>query len=130
MSAIPACRCCGLDKTADRARVLFECLQYTFDDLICTCGTRCPKHNATIGGSKTSGHMPIHGRTESESVALDMAFKVWTNAKAKLLAMACIRAGATGVEINYDKRYVHADYKPRVYVWKIVGGKEIPFFEA
>lgn len=130
MAQIPACKCCGAYRTSPKLAVIVECLEYRYDSLWYSSATRCEKHNRDEHGSKVSGHLPIWGPRGDESVAIDIHFKVWSNSSAKSLVMDAVRMGAMGVEINYDKQYIHIDLKPRIYWFKILNGKEIPFFEG
>ena len=128
MISIPGCACCGLNATSRRLQVLVETLELGFPDLEVRSGTRCEKHNSSpqVGGSPRSGHLPIWGNGGTESVAVDVGLKEWTNHRARALAFAAVRAGAKGV--GHYPWGLHIDLKPRFQLWKWNKGKLEYFF--
>src|SRR4030042_457558 len=128
MASDYGCRHCSLNKTAPIVMGFIGRLRARFDDLIVTCGTRCAVHNKAIGGSEASGHLPIWGSEKNESVAVDVTLGEWSEARARHLAMECVRLGATGVGYYPNDKHVHADFKTREQVWrKDVGGYHYVF---
>jgi hypothetical protein len=53
-----SCRCgCGLDLTPDFLILLNKIREEYGKPINLTCGARCPKHNAKVGGAKKSSHL-------------------------------------------------------------------------
>jgi hypothetical protein len=124
------CSCCGLDRTRGRVKGRCNSLLQKFPDLMINYGTRCPDHNAEVGGSNTSGHSPIWGPSEEdkeESCAVDgTLINGWTKERARDFAFAAIKLGFSGVGI-YEWGF-HLDEKPRKQLWSKISGEVTYFF--
>jgi len=112
----PQCPCCGQNLLSRRILVVHEILSVGFPDIEMVSGDRCPKHNVEVGGSSTSGHLPIWGETNSEAVAIDERLKHYSAERRRQLVFAAIRNGAHGVGLL--PHGAHIDFKPRLNLWK------------
>lgn len=83
-----------------------------------TCGYRCPKHNAAVGGAKASEHLV--------GIAADLE----AADQIKLAAEASRVPGIGGIGLYPNKGILHVDVRPRVKGaitwWEQVGGRYIP----
>lgn len=120
----PPCKCgCGLDKIEPETMNIVELLSIEFPQIKWTSGSRCPKHNKAVGGSPRSGHMPKHGNTGQETVAIDGTVEPWDNWLVRRILWRAIRHGAKGIGVYYYLRkkkqnHFHLDRKPRIQFWK------------
>ena len=124
------CPCCGLNKTPGDLISVAEMLAVQFPDIVVTSATRCKRHNAEVGGSSNSGHLPIW-RDGETSVAIDLMLPNWTEARGRKLVYAAARAGALGIGYMPDKHALHIDRKPRpqaVALWKQESNGKYSYF--
>ncbi len=120
------CACCGLEAHSGRLTSLAELLLMKYPDMTIASGTRCEKRNADVGGSRTSGHLPVWGEDGKHSVAFDGRLeRRWDRFRRRQFVFDAIRAGAKGV-ILYDGHF-HVDLKPRLYLARTVNGALVPF---
>lgn len=128
MESIPACGDgCGLDVVEGKTRTIGELLTTEFPDIEWTCGSRCEKHNAKVGGSPTSGHLAKHGENNDETVALDGTVRPWNPWRVRIILWRAIQHGAKGIGYYPDSKHFHIDRKPRVQFWK-AGPKALEYF--
>ena len=110
-----ACRCCGELPPNGINSVLLEKLD-TLREMACepvyvTCGYRCPKHNAEVGGVPNSQH------------TLGTACDIYcNNLSVDELAELAKVAGFDGIGRYYKQEFVHVDVRsngcePAVYQW-------------
>lgn len=85
--------------------------------VIITSGYRTPKHNAAIGGSKSSKH--CIGK------AADICVKDRLKSIYEIAAFA-EAIGFKGIERNEDKSYVHVDTRAEKWFQRFSGGTYIP----
>jgi len=129
-----ACPCCGLYRVSNRLITLDELLHIAFGDrLRRSSGTRCRAYNTSeeIKGSRTSGHLPIWGPENNESVAGDYELIDATETDLRRLMWTAIQEGALGVGYMPDDNALHVDLKPRGYgvaLWIVRDGKITYFF--
>jgi len=114
----PPCACCGLEATAAEMVTIAELLTREFPDIIWTSGTRCQGHNKKIGGSGTSGHLPIWGPGSRHSCALDGTMKLWNPERIRKILFRSIEHGARGIGYYPKRQSFHIDLKPRRQLWK------------
>lgn len=105
------CRCgCGLSKLdpamldiLDRARTLFG------KPLVISSGTRCPAHNAAIGGAPHSAHLVgPDGFSHAADILIESDFERWT------LFQIFDQLGVVRFEVSNKHLHVdNADYLPR-----------------
>ena len=122
-----ACPCCGLDKRNEAITALVEGLRRSFPDLMVTNATRCRDHNREVGGSLRSGHLPIYGPDEDESVAVDITLiRTWSESSRRKLVYEAIALGAMGVGVYAS--HIHVDLKPRRQLWTSRYGEKPNYF--
>lgn len=102
------CRCCGMYNYSDEFLVKLQAFRYGYGKpLTVTCGCRCKKHNADVGGVPTS----LHECTTKKASAVDCYNK---NLK-KLYEDAC-KSGLFNEVIWYDgykgMHFVHIGIDP------------------
>ena len=78
--------------------------------LIITSATRCPTHNARVGGAPLSRHRATENRS---SIAFDIAL---TSVPKSVLVAASRTAGFGGIGENY-KSFVHVDDRGTTARW-------------
>ena len=135
MNAIPDCKCgCGLKAwealDIGFAHIVDE-LALEYPQIVWTSGPRCEKHNAAVGGSAVSGHLPIHGHDGHSTVAVDGTVKPWDEQLGNHILRSAIRNGATGVGLLITDKAFHIDIKPRrlsLTLWRVVKGVYEYFF--
>ena len=119
--------CCGLDKRNEAITALVEGLRRSFPDLMVTSGTRCRDRNREVGGSPRSGHLPIYGPDEDESVAVDITLvRTWNEGSRRKLVYEAIALGAMGIGVYAS--HIHVDLKPRRQLWASKYGEKPNYF--
>ena len=92
------CACCGLVNATDKLLGVLNAAQNIYGEpLTVTSGTRCPKHNAEVGGVPSSAHVT--------GEAVDI--RVSGSGKRKKLAKALDSAGF--VRIGFAAGFLHGD---------------------
>jgi uncharacterized protein YcbK (DUF882 family) len=92
------CVCCGLINATDRLIGALNNAQNIYGEpLTITSGTRCPKHNAEVGGVPSSAHV--------SGEAVDV--RVSGSWKRKKLAKALDSAGFP--RLGFGAGFIHAD---------------------
>jgi uncharacterized protein YcbK (DUF882 family) len=101
-----ACKCgCGFN-TVDRRLIngLELMREHIGHPIILTCGCRCPKHNAAVGGVITSYHLQgMAADITCPSVSLRELYK------AAYLSIF----GEGGIGLYPDKHFIHVDVGPQ-----------------
>lgn len=120
----PPCQCgCGLDRIDPKVLTIIELLSLEFPQIKWTSGSRCEKYNRAVGGSPNSGHLPKHGNSGQDTVAVDGTVEPWDNWLVRKIIWRAIQHGARGIGVYYYLRpkkqnSFHLDRKPRIQFWK------------
>ena len=121
-----ACRCgCGL---AEPAPALVDGLQALRDaigrPLVITSGCRCAKHNAEVGGTAASRHLP-----DDEGACHAADVRVRGMAPRELYARAARLYRFGGFGVDDERGILHLDDREQLARWCYSGGKVVAWSE-
>lgn len=102
------CPCCHKNLVQAAVIIAIQSLRhYLGFGLDVTSGYRCPKHNASVGRTKSSKH-PL-------GLALHIAFG--TDFQLYQIVRNAQNFGFNGIGIYYDRGFVHLDFRPAPTFW-------------
>jgi uncharacterized protein YcbK (DUF882 family) len=120
------CRCgCGCEKDwIDECRKTAEILEELRTvignkPITITCGVRCPKHNANVGGKPHSKHLSTDYQGAADTFVPDMPAEIWARAAFRKFP-GCI--------LYTKKHFVHVDRR-RNESYYAIDGKNVDNFE-
>lgn len=107
-----ACSCgCGLGNATDKLIGTLNNAQVIYGEPITiSSGSRCPKHNAAVGGVPSSAHVT--------GEAVDI--KCETSSRRFRLISALLSAGFNRIGISFKSGFIHADVSetlPQRVIW-------------